>query len=71
MAWSIILIEDRQTPVLDQAAFRIDFPKWLRKLSRRKRIIVLKLAAGNSTCEVAQQFQLSDARVSQLRREFH
>lgn len=69
-AWNDVLIEDRQTPVPDQAAFRIDFPNWLQQLSRRKQTIALKLAAGNSTSEVAQQFQLSEARVSQLRREF-
>lgn len=70
-AWCDVLIEDRQTPVPDQAAFRIDFPNWLRQLPRRNRTIAVRLAAGASTSDVAERFQLTTARVSQLRREFH
>lgn len=68
--WCDLVIEDRRTPVPDQAAFRIDFPNWLRQLPRRNRTIALRLAAGTTTSEVAQRFRLSEARVSQLRREF-
>lgn len=69
-AWCDVVVEDRKTPVPDQAAFRIDFPAWLRQLSRRNRTIALRLAAGTSTSEVAQRFQLTEGRVSQLRQEF-
>lgn len=69
-AWWQIALEDRRTPIPDQAAFRIDFPEWLRQLSRRDRRIALKLAVGSKTSEVAETFRLSWARVSQLRREF-
>lgn len=69
--WREVTIEDRRTPVPIQAAFRIDFPAWLQRLSRRDRRIALKLAEGAKTSEVAARFKLSWARVSQLRREFH
>lgn len=67
--WRQAALADRRTPVPDQAAFRIDFPEWLRQLSRRDRRIALKLAVGK-TSEVAETFRHSWARVSQLRREF-
>lgn len=69
-AWREVIIEDRRTPIPEQAAFRVDFPTWLQQLSRRDRRIALKLAAGARTSEVAKKFGLSWARVSQLRREF-
>lgn len=69
--WREVAIADRQTPVPDQAAFRVDFPEWLLQLSRRDRRIALRLAAGESTTDVARRFQLSGGRVSQLRRELH
>ena len=55
----------------DVAAFRIDFPEWLRSLSRRNRQIALKLATGETTDAVAKLFQLSAARISQVRGELH
>ncbi|OAI56452.1 hypothetical protein AYO47_02105 [Planctomyces sp. SCGC AG-212-M04] len=61
----------RGMPVPDQVAFRIDFPSWLRRLTVRDRGITLALAGGDSTSQVSQQFGLSPARVSQLRRELH
>lgn len=69
-SWREAALEDRKTPVPDQAAFRIDFPEWLRQLSRRDRKIALQLARGATTSEVAERFQLTWGRVSQLRREF-
>lgn len=68
--WREVALEDRRTPVPDQAAFRIDFPIWLRQLSHRDRRIAMRLAEGARTSEVARTFRLSWARVSQLRREF-
>ena len=68
-AWREAVVADSRTPIPDQVWFRIDFPAWLKKLSRRKRRIALALAAGSCTSEVASQFRLSRGRVSQLRRE--
>jgi hypothetical protein len=69
--WREAVVEDRRTPVPDQVAFRIDFPTWLTILSGRDRQIAENLAIGQSTGEVAQQFGLSSARISQKRQELH
>lgn len=67
--WGELLLADHRTPVPDQAAFRCDFPRWLRTLSRRNRRIALRLARGDSTSGVARRFGLSAGRISQLRHE--
>ena len=67
--WSEILVEDPTSTPADLAATRIDFPAWLETLSSRDRKIALKLAVGESTGRTARQFRLSNARISQLRRE--
>ena len=69
--WVEATIEDHNTPVPDQVAFRCDFPAWLATHSRRNRRIAQALALGHTTLEVARRFKLTAARVSQLRREFH
>ena len=69
--WKEAVVEDRRTPVADQAAFRIDFPKWLAMHRPRNRRIAEALAAGYSTGEVSRQFGLSAGRISQLRRKLH
>lgn len=51
------------------AACRIDFRHWLSQLEQFKRRVALRLARGDSTGEVARQFELSFARISQVRRE--
>jgi hypothetical protein len=56
--------------VPDRAAFRIDFPRWRAGFGGRDRAVLDALAAGGGTCEVAGQFRISPARVSQLRRAF-
>ena len=53
------------------AAFRIDLPAWLARLSRRNRKIAVEMAQGEKTQALARRFQISSGRVSQLRREFH
>jgi hypothetical protein len=63
--------DNRQTPVPDQAAFRIDFPAWLDTLSRRDCQVIEALMDGERTTDVAAAIGLSPGRVSQLRREFH
>ena len=68
--WKEAVVEDGQTPVPDQAAFRLDFPAWLASQGARRRKIAETLALGHSTNETAERFSLSPARISQMRREF-
>jgi len=68
--WIEAVVEDTHTPPPDQAAFRIDFPAWLDTLDRRRRRNALTLATGERPAEVAQQFGVSRAKVSQWRAEF-
>jgi len=67
--WREAVVEDYRTPVAEQAAFRCDFPAWLDSLETRERQIAQTLAVGESTSCVARIFNISSARVSQLRRE--
>jgi hypothetical protein len=67
--WQELVVEDRQASPADVAATRIDFRAWLATLSNRQRQIAEALAGGESTQEVARQFQLTGGRISQLRRE--
>ncbi len=67
--WRAALVEDRRAGPAEIAAARIDLAAWLRLLSRRNRRIAKSLALGESTCDVARQFHLSAARISQLRGE--
>jgi len=67
--WQQAVVEDHRTPVPDQAAFRIDFPRWLKTLSRRNRRIVKFLCSGEKTGHVAKMFSVSQARISQIRSE--
>jgi hypothetical protein len=67
--WREVLIEDRKAGPADTAAARIDVAAWFKTLACKKRMIAKALARGESTATVAQMFELSAARVSQLRRE--
>ena len=69
--WCEVIVEDHQTPIPDQVCFRIDFPKWLSRLRSSDRRVDEALADGDSTGEIARHFDISTARVSQLRRELH
>ena len=64
------LRDNTQTPVPDQAAFRIDFPLWRCTRSERDQRVIDALMAGGRTKDVSQKFGLSPGRVSQLRRDF-
>jgi hypothetical protein len=68
--WIEAVVEDRRTPVPEQAAFRCDFPAWLATLPRRNRRIAQALSVGHTTGELAKRFKVSAGRISQLRREF-
>jgi hypothetical protein len=67
--WQEVLLADDRRPILDQVAFRCDFPEWLRTLPPRDRKIAKSLAKGESTSQAARRFGLTLGRVSQLRRE--
>jgi DNA-binding NarL/FixJ family response regulator len=69
-AWNQQLVEDRQAGPAEIAAARIDVAAWLGSLSKRHRRIAKALALGTSTSEVARQFGLCPARISQLRSWF-
>jgi DNA-directed RNA polymerase specialized sigma subunit len=51
--------------------FRLDFAAWLRSLTARERQIIRAMLRNERTQDLAQRFHLSQARISQLRREFH
>ena len=68
--WQEAIVEDLKTPVADQACFRVDFPAWLKTLTRRDRKIAEALADGHRTTDIACRFGITLGRVSQLRREF-
>jgi len=67
--WQEILVEDRHCGPDDIAATRIDFNDWLASLPKRSRSIAEKLAVGESTSSVADLFNFTPGRISQLRRE--
>ena len=64
------LADNTRTPPDEQAAFRLDFPAWLRTLTEQDRRLVVDLMVGERTLPVARRYGLSPARVSQLRRQF-
>jgi DNA-binding NarL/FixJ family response regulator len=68
--WESVLVENHKVTPADVAISRIDFSEWLGRMKQRRREIAETLAAGYDTSEVAERFQLSPARVSQMRREF-
>lgn len=59
------------TPVPDQVQFRIDFPAWLATLTARERRMVREMGNNERTLDLSQRFEVSPARISQLRRELH
>ena len=67
--WREVLVEDRHATPADLAAARIDVADWFRAMKPRERKIAKALAGGESTMNVAKQFGVSAARISQLRRE--
>jgi hypothetical protein len=65
------LKDNTQSPVPEQAAFRIDYPAWLRQLGPRNREVAQDMALEHSTLELARRHRVTPARISQLRRQFH
>ena len=69
-AWRQQAVAGRRDPVPDTACFRIDFERWLDRLTGRDRAVIAALAAGERVTAMARRFGISAARVSQLRRKF-
>jgi hypothetical protein len=65
------LHDNTVSPVPDQVAFRIDFPAWRRTRSERDRRVIDCMMAGESTTILSRLFNVSAARISQMRRELH
>jgi hypothetical protein len=65
------LKDNTVTPPPEQAAFRIDFPAWLKGLGPRNRKIARDMTLSHSTRQLALKHRISEGRVSQLRRELH
>ena len=63
------LIDNRQTPPDEQAAFRIDFPAWLSRFDSRRRAILTDMARGHRTNELADEYGVSAGRICEMRRE--
>ena len=64
------LKDNTQSPVAEQAAFRIDYPAWLSQLGSRNRAIAEDMSQDLGTFELADKHKVSPARISQMRREF-
>jgi hypothetical protein len=65
------LVDNTRTPPPDQAAFRIDFPAWVRRHTKRKRNIIHDLMMSEKTRDVARKFGTTPGRISQMRRELY
>jgi hypothetical protein len=63
--WKQVLLEDRSTPVPDQAAFRIDWSGFLRQQHDRTRKALALLAEGRKQVEVADRMGVTPAAVCQ------
>src|SRR5262249_25472721 len=61
------LADNTQTPVPEQANFRLSFPVFLSNLPERDRDLAEFLSLGHEAKEAAKAFGLSPGRVTQLR----
>lgn len=65
------LHDNTKSPPDETVCFKLDFTAWLARLTERDRRIVEDLMRGEGTRAVANKYQISPARISQKRREFH
>jgi hypothetical protein len=69
--WEEAVVQDtRSLPVPEVVAFRVDFKDWLKSLPGRDRRIAKYLSLGHRTRDAASKFNVSEGRISQLRKEF-
>ena len=64
------LVDNTVTPVPDQAAFRLDFPAWLKTLAERERRVIQAMSWNERTKDLSRRFGVTPGRISQMRREF-
>jgi hypothetical protein len=69
--WEEAVQDNTQTPVVEQVIFRVEFPIWRSRRTKRDQRIIDCLLVGERTGAVAQAFDLSPGRIAQLRRQFH
>jgi hypothetical protein len=69
--WEERLQDNTRTPVIDQVAFRIDFPTWLATQTERNVRIAEAMIRGERTLDLARRFGLSPGRVSQIRQQLY
>jgi hypothetical protein len=65
------LLDNTQTPIPEQVAFRQDFPAWRLTRTERDRRIMDALMFGERPLDISRRHGISPGRVSQLRRDFH
>jgi hypothetical protein len=69
---TIVVLDELSRPgddPADIAAFRCDFPEWVKSLTKQKRAIADALAQGDRTGTLATRFGCSAGRISQIRQE--
>jgi hypothetical protein len=64
------LRDNTMTQPCDAAAFRIDFPDWLKTRTERDRRIIDDMMNDERTLDLSRKHGISPGRISQLRREF-
>ena len=69
--WIEALVADGRAAIADQVAVRLDVRQWLAGLRPRTCRIARDLAMGWTTGELAREYQVSPARISQMRRELY
>ena len=66
--WIEVLVEDRRSGPAEIVQAKLDIGDWMASLSHRRRKIAKVLAIGETTKETARKFQVSEGRISQVRR---
>jgi hypothetical protein len=69
--WDDAVRDNTHTSVPEQVIFRVEFPIWRSRRTKRDQRIIDRLLLGEQTGVVAQAFDLSPGRIAQLRRQFH
>ncbi len=65
-----VVVDTRSLPVPEVVAFRVDFKDRLKRLPSRDRRIAKYLSLRHRTRDAASKFNVSEGRISQLRKEF-
>ena len=64
------LTDNTTTAPAEQAAFRLDFRAWCKKMTPRERRIIHAMATNERTKDLSQRFNVSAGRISQMRSQF-